>query len=89
MKVTLLKIELPTSKDWGIVQINNFSNTYFRFDIQNGKPVLDTNFFADGIENPEEKHRYLKKDSELYMAIQQLLNDYFSEKDRLESGGSA
>ena len=77
MKVTLLNIKMPTRVDYGTIQINNFSNTYFRFEIKDGKPVLDTSFFADQIENPDEKYKVLKKDSDLYIAVQQLLNEYF------------
>lgn len=78
MEVTLLKIELPKDFDWGIVQINNFSNTSFRFEIQDGKPVLDTSFFADQLEGPEKKHQRFEKDSELYIGIQSLLDDYYT-----------
>lgn len=86
MKVTLLKIEPPVGTDWGLVQINNFTNTYFRFVLEKGKPVLDTTLFADAIENPEEKHKYLSKDSELYQAIQQLIEEHYNElgKDQIQ-----
>lgn len=82
MAVKILNIEIPKTKnDWGIVQINNFSNTYYRFEMINGKPKLDTTFFADQLENPEEKHRNISPESELYKDIQQLLNDYLKENE--------
>ncbi|MGY3386770.1 hypothetical protein ACVWZB_004724 [Paenibacillus polymyxa] len=77
MKVTLLKIELPTLSNWGILQINNFSNTFYRFSVQDGKPVLDPSFFAEQQEDPELKHQHMDKNSDLYKAIQQLLEDYY------------
>ncbi|MGG1442152.1 hypothetical protein ABE354_08835 [Brevibacillus laterosporus] len=79
MKVTMSKIELPTASGWGMVQINNLKNTYYRFDLQHGKPVLDTSFFADTIEESELKHKYLSKDSELYQAIQQQIEEHYNE----------
>ncbi|WP_404456982.1 hypothetical protein LG329_19480 (plasmid) [Virgibacillus necropolis] len=82
MAVNILNIEIPKTKnDWGIVQINNFSNTYYRFEMINGKPKLDTTFFADQLENPEEKHRNISPESELYKDIQQLLNNYLKENE--------
>jgi hypothetical protein len=75
-----LKIELPKDRyEWGIIQINNFSNTYFRFEVQDGKSVLDDSFFADQIEDKEEKHRKLNLESDLYKGIQKLLDEYFVE----------
>ena len=65
-----------TRNDWGIVQINNFSNTYYRFEMVKGEPVLDTTYFADQLENLEEKHRDISPHSKLYKEIQQALNDY-------------
>lgn len=82
MAVEITKIEMPeTSFDWGIVQINNFSNTYYRFEIINGVPKLDTTFFADQLEGPEEKHRNISSKSDLYKDIQQLLNNYIKENE--------
>ncbi|WP_404456912.1 hypothetical protein LG329_19335 (plasmid) [Virgibacillus necropolis] len=82
MAVKITKIEMPeTSFDWGIVQINNFSNTYYRFGMINGKPKLDTTFFADQLENPKEKHRNISPESDLYKDIQQLLNNYLKENE--------
>lgn len=82
MKVTLLKIEKPTGSDWGIIQINNFVNTYFRFDVKNGRPVLDTSLFAEQVENPNNKHKKLDKDSELYQAVQKLLDEIYDEETK-------
>ena len=65
-----------TSFDWGIVQINHLTNTYYRFEMIDGKPKLDTSFFADQLEDPEEKHRKIPSDSKLYKDIEQALNDY-------------
>ena len=40
----ITKIEMPKTKsDWGVVQINNFSNTYYRFEMLEGKPKLNRN----------------------------------------------
>jgi hypothetical protein len=44
--------------------------------MKDGKPVLDTSIFADKLK-PEEKHQSLSKESELYKAVQNLLDDYF------------
>lgn len=80
LKISLLKIEKPTGSDWGIIQINNFVNTHFRFDVKDGKPVLDTNFFAEQVENPNDKHQKMSKDSELYQAVQKLLDEIYDEE---------
>lgn len=77
MKVTLSKIELPTLYNWGMLQINNFSNTFYRFSVQDGKPVLDPSFFAEQQKYFEQKHQRMDKNSDLYKAIQQLLEDYY------------
>jgi len=80
MKIKITKIEMPkASYDWGIVQINNFSNTYYRFSLVNGKLKLDTTYFADQLENPEEKHRNISSQSQLYIELQQALNHYIKE----------
>ncbi|MFF0828717.1 hypothetical protein ACFYU8_18070 [Brevibacillus sp. NPDC003359] len=79
MGYKITKIEMPKNDEWGKVQINNFTNTYFRFELVNGKPKLDTSFFADQIEDPNEKHKRLSPDSDLYKWIQQLLEDYVEE----------
>lgn len=80
MEINISHIEFPeTNFDWGIVQINNFINTYYRFSLVNGKAKLDTNYFADQIENPDEKHRNISPQSKLYKDIQQALNDYIKE----------
>lgn len=71
---------MPTHSNFGLIQINNFSNTYFRFDMKDGKPVLDTSSFADKIDNLNEKQKNLNKDSELYIAVQQLIIDYFEQE---------
>lgn len=63
--------------EWGIVQINSLSDTYFRFEIVDGKPKLDTGFFADKEGDPEKKHKKLYPESDLYQGIQQALIDYF------------
>jgi hypothetical protein len=83
MSYKISKIELPASpSDWGIVQINGLSDTYFRFDLQDGKPVLDDSFFANRMKDENEKHRTLDRESELYKGIQKLLNEYF-EKNQM------
>lgn len=82
MAVKITKIEIPeTSFDWGIVQINNFSNTYYRFSMIDGKPKLDTTYFADQVEDRNKKHRNFPKDSKMYKDIQQALNVYIKEKE--------
>lgn len=75
---TITKIVMPTYTDWGILQINDLSNTYFRFDVVNGKPKLDTSLFANQLENPKEKHQYFNAQNELYQDIQRLVNEYFN-----------
>jgi hypothetical protein len=47
--------------------------------VQDGKPVLDDSFFANQIEDKEEKHRKLNMESDLYKGIQRLLDEYFAE----------
>lgn len=80
MTVKLTKVEMPeTSLDWGIVQINNLIHTYYRFDMKNGKPVLDTTYFADQIEDTKKKHRNLPKGSKMYKAIQNALSNYIKD----------
>ncbi|NUJ19349.1 hypothetical protein FKN04_22720 [Bacillus glycinifermentans] len=76
MSYRITKIEISENiYDWGIVQINNLSDTYFRFHFVNGNPKLDTSFFADKEENPDEKHKNLFPESDLYKGIQNALND--------------
>jgi predicted transcriptional regulator len=77
-KVELIKIEVPTSSDWGMLQVSNFPKSHYRFDIQGGKPVLDTNFFSDAEPDPDKKHKHLQKGSDFYNTIQQLLNDHYA-----------
>lgn len=72
----ITKIEMPKAGEWGVVQINDFSNTFFRFDMVDGKPKLDTSFFADQVEDPNDKHRHLSSDSDLYKGIQQALAEH-------------
>lgn len=85
MAVKITKIEMPASiEDWGIVQINNLSNTYYRFEMINGKPKLDTTYFAEQLENPEEKHRDISPHSKLYKEIEQALNDYIRENEHYD-----
>ncbi|WP_077324078.1 hypothetical protein [Virgibacillus siamensis] len=80
MAVKILSLEMPETRyDWGIIQINNFSNTYYRFEMIAGKPKLDTTYFADQLVKPEEKHRNISPESNLYKEIQQALNDYIKE----------
>lgn len=67
---------MPTNNDWGLVQINNFNNTYYRFDMKNDNPSLDTSYFADQLKKTDEKHRSLSPESDFYKQIQQLLNEY-------------
>ncbi len=80
MAVKITKIEMPETRfDWGIVQINNFSNTFYRFEIINGKPKLDTTYFADQIKEPQKKHRNFNADSQMYKDIELALINYFNE----------
>lgn len=75
MKVTITKIEMPTASNWGIVQINNLENTFFRFDVRNGKPLLDASLFASNVQNPNERQE--KLGSDLHKSIQKALDDHF------------
>ena len=74
-KYELLKIEMPEVDNWGIIQIKPFKNTFFRFEIIDGKPVLDTSLFANQVEDPSKKHRFLSKDNDIYKGVQILLNE--------------
>ncbi|PLC14022.1 hypothetical protein BV582_20840 [Bacillus paralicheniformis] len=76
MTYRITEIKMPEKDDeWGIVQINSLSNTYFRFEIVDGKLKLDTSFFADKEEDPEEKHKELKPDTELFKGVQKALDE--------------
>ncbi|KFM93023.1 hypothetical protein [Paenibacillus macerans] len=77
MKVTITKIEMPTASNWGIVQINNLENTFFRFDVRNGKPVLDVSLFVCNVQDPNERQE--KLGSELHQSIQEALDDHFKD----------
>jgi hypothetical protein len=82
MTVEITKLEMPENKfDWGILQINNFSNTYYRFSMIDGKPKLDTTYFADQIQDRNEKHRNFPEDSKMYKDIQQALDVYIKENE--------
>ncbi|MCP1312074.1 hypothetical protein [Paenibacillus tyrfis] len=78
----ITKLEMPQAGSWGILQINEFEKTHFRFDIREGKPLLDTSFFADGVENPQEKHKKMDADSDFYRGIQQALEQYLKGLER-------
>lgn len=78
MKLTLSKINLPQGLNWGIVEIVELEKTYFRFDIKNDQPVLDTSFFTEKVEVGQ-KHFDLEKGSELYQSLQDILDVYFTE----------
>lgn len=83
MAVRITKIEMPASiEDWGIIQINNLSNTYFRFEMINSLPKLDTTYFADQLENPKDKHRDISPYSKLYKEIEQALIEYITIKEK-------
>lgn len=78
----ITKIEMPeTSYDWGILQINNFSNTYYRFEMVDGKPKLDTTYFADQFNDPCQKHRNFSADSKMYKDIENALIHYLKKED--------
>ncbi|KZE78145.1 hypothetical protein AV654_19410 [Paenibacillus elgii] len=78
----ITKLEMPQAGSWGVLQINGFEKTHFRFDIREGKPSLDTSFFADGVENPQEKHKKMDVDSDFYRGIQQALEQYLKGLER-------
>ncbi|TWL14595.1 hypothetical protein [Bacillus licheniformis] len=79
MSYRITKVEMPENfDDWGIVQINNLSDTYFRFGIVDGKPKLDTSFFADKEANPDKKHKNLSPESELYKGVQKALDEFIA-----------
>lgn len=73
--IQITKIEMPKGQNFGILQINNLVRTHFRFDIKNGKPVLDTSFFVDNKE-PDERHQVLQRDSKLYIDVKEALEKY-------------
>lgn len=78
MGYKISKLEMPKNNlEWGIVQINNLSNTYFRFELINGVPKLDASVFVDNIKEPDEKFRTLSPEGELYIEIQRLLKRHF------------
>lgn len=62
--------------NWGMIQIQGLTNTYFRFDLKDGVPILDESFFVDKI-NDTDKHKILNKNSTLYKDIQKKLDEYF------------
>lgn len=74
MKIT--KIEMPKDGNWGILQINNFTETFFRFEIVKGKAVLDNSMFANKMTDPEKRHQRIDKSGDFYQGIQRLLDDY-------------
>lgn len=81
------KFEMPKASDWGTFQIDNLINTYFRFEMKNGEPVLEASFFVDKAElPPEEKHRRMDKKSKFYTDVQQLLNEYITNNKEEEKG---
>ncbi|MGG1021138.1 hypothetical protein ABE151_17425 [Bacillus paralicheniformis] len=72
-------VQMPKNREWGIFYIDNLTDTYFRFEIVNGKPRLDTSFFADKEENPDKKHKKLSAD--LYEKVQKSLVEHIELKD--------
>lgn len=78
----ITKLEMPEAGSWGMLQINGFEETHFRFDMRNGKPILDIIFFAEGMDDPQEKHRWMNVDSDFYRGIQQALEQYLNGLER-------
>ena len=78
------RIELPSLTDWGILQIKGLGNTYFRFNFEGDRPVLEESYFVDNAENVEDKHQTMSRNSDLYKAVQQQLDAYFEEREKSE-----
>ena len=65
--------------EWGTVQISGYECTSFRFEMQDGKPLLDFHYFAD-LENGEGQWRECTYPGmEPYGIVQQLLKEYVEE----------
>ena len=72
----ITKLLMPDDVYWGRLQINNLTNTHFRFYLMDdGNPMLDTSFFVNTSDT--DKHRPLDPTSEFYQGIQRALIDYF------------
>ncbi|WYP24769.1 hypothetical protein NSQ54_10510 [Alkalihalobacillus sp. FSL W8-0930] len=61
--------------EWGILQINNLKDTFFRFDLIDGKLQLDTSFFVN--KEGEISEKDLSEESQLYKDVLQALNEYY------------
>ncbi|WP_088834373.1 hypothetical protein [Paenibacillus tyrfis] len=85
----LSEINIPTVSDWGILKIKGLDYNFFRFDIKDGKPVLDTSLciFADKLNRSVEKVMPLNETDELYIAVQRLLDDYYAELGQIRNEG--
>ncbi|WP_195486594.1 hypothetical protein [Lacticaseibacillus paracasei] len=73
MKLT--NITLPTKNQFGTFQIEGMDATYFRFDVQNGKFVLERDFFivaerdANKRQHPMSKAMYNNLQNELIQNV--------------------
>ncbi|MBM0064954.1 hypothetical protein [Alkalicoccobacillus gibsonii] len=61
--------------EWGILQINNLKDTFFRFDLIDGKPQLDTSLFVN--KEGEILEKGLSEQSQLYKDVLCALNEYY------------
>ncbi|MCM3089152.1 hypothetical protein M3557_14630 [Bhargavaea ginsengi] len=78
------KIEMPSLTDWGLFQLKGLTNTYFRFNFEGDRPVLEDSYFVDSAANEEDKHQTMSRDSDLYKTVQQQLDAYFEEREKSE-----
>lgn len=69
-------VNYPDDKNWGTFQIQDLSNTFFRFDYKNGIPIIDDSLFVN--KPGDTQHLSLSPESGLYKGVQKALNEHLS-----------
>jgi hypothetical protein len=57
MKIT--NISMPTSHQFGAFQVDGLESTYFRFEVQDGQPILDQDFFLAAEQDPDKRQQLM------------------------------
>lgn len=73
--ITIENLEMPTWDSWGAFKLKGLPNSHYRFNIDNGEPIVDNNVFIvdpDGDGSAGEQHD-MSKTSSIYIDIQKAL----------------
>lgn len=68
----LINVSFPKASEFGIFQIEGMTETYFRFELQAGQPILDHDLFVASEQNKENQQRPMS--SSMYHDLQDELS---------------